>query len=150
MAGYTYCPQCAAPLQPRLLYGRERAACPACGFIHFREPRLAVGALIVNEGRILLFRRAVQLSPRFEAAVVVNAQRWRGEHLLQLWTRPEHYGTHDLALIRWSLGVLQEFPRWPVNISLSTDHSSAQELVEYFGFRPQRTLLTLRARVGAE
>jgi ribosomal protein S18 acetylase RimI-like enzyme len=101
-------------------------------------------------GQEQIFRRAVQLSPRFEAAVVVNAQRWRGEHLLQLWTRPEHYGTHDLALIRWSLGVLQQVPRWPVNISLSTDHSSAQELVEYFGFRPLRTLLTLRAHVGAE
>jgi hypothetical protein len=101
-------------------------------------------------GQEQVFRRAVQVSPRFEAAVVVNAQRWRGEHSLQLWTRPEHYGSHDLALIRWSLGVLQDFPRWPVNISLSTNHATAQELVEFYGFRPLRTLLTMRKRIGSE
>lgn len=98
-------------------------------------------------GQEQVFRRAVQVSRRFEAAVVVNAQRWRGEHTLRLWARPEHFGTHDLALIRWSLGILQEFPRWPINISLSTDHTSAQELIEFYGFRPLRTLLTLRKRV---
>jgi ribosomal protein S18 acetylase RimI-like enzyme len=98
-------------------------------------------------GQEQVFRRAVQVSPRFEAAVIVNAQRWRGEHSLQLWTRPEHYGTYDSALIRWALGMLQNFPRWPVLISLSTEHTSAQELVEFYGFRPLRTLLTMRKRV---
>lgn len=99
-------------------------------------------------GQEQIFRRAVQVAPRFEAAVIVNAQRWQGEHALQLWTRPEHYGTHDSALVRWSLGTLQNFPRWPINISLSSDHTTAQELVEFYGFRPLRTLLTLRKRLG--
>jgi ribosomal protein S18 acetylase RimI-like enzyme len=99
-------------------------------------------------GQEQVHRSAVQIAPRFEAAAVVTAQRWRGEHTLQLWARPEHYGNYDLALIRWSLGVLQSYPRWPANISLSTEHTSAQELVEFYGFRPLRTLLTMRRRIG--
>ena len=101
-------------------------------------------------GQEQILRRAVQVSPRFEAAVVVNARRWVGEHTMQLWARPEHYGNYDLALIRWALGALQDFPAWPVNISLSTDHTSAQELLQSYGFRTQRSLLTMRKRIGGD
>ncbi len=59
MAAFKFCPQCAAPLTLRFFSGRERDYCPACGFIHFQDPKLAVGALVVNEGRVLLIRRAV-------------------------------------------------------------------------------------------
>jgi ribosomal protein S18 acetylase RimI-like enzyme len=100
-------------------------------------------------GQEQVYRRAVQVSPRFEAALILSAQRWRGEHSIQLWTRPEHFGNYDSALIRWSLATLQDYPRWPVNISLSTDHTAALELVEFYGFRPLRTLLTLRKRVSS-
>jgi hypothetical protein len=67
-----------------------------------------------------------------------------------LWTRPEHYGNYDSALLRWSLATLQSYPRWPINISLSTDHTAALELVEFYGFRPLRTLLTMRKRVDGQ
>ena len=100
---------------------------------------------IIGQERV--YRRAVQVSPRFEAALVLNAQRWHGEHRIQLWTRPEHYGNYDSALLRWSLATLQDYPRWPISISLSTDHAPALELVEFYGFRPLRTLLTMRRRV---
>jgi ADP-ribose pyrophosphatase YjhB (NUDIX family) len=40
------------------VFGRTRRACPACGFVFFREPKLAVGALVEQEGRALLVRRA--------------------------------------------------------------------------------------------
>ena len=98
-------------------------------------------------GQERVYRRAVQVSPRFEAALILNAQRWHGEHRIQLWTRPEHYGSYDSALLRWSLATLQDYPRWPISISLSTDHAPALELVEFYGFRPLRTLLTMRRRV---
>jgi hypothetical protein len=98
-------------------------------------------------GQERVYRRAIQDSPRFEAAAILSAQRWRGEHRLQLWTRPEHYGDYDSALIRWSLATLQDYPRWPINVSLAADHTPAIELVEFYGFRPLRTLLTLRKRV---
>lgn len=59
MNEFTFCPQCGQRLERRHLFGRERSHCPGCGFIHFRDPKLAVGALIVQEGRVLLIRRGV-------------------------------------------------------------------------------------------
>ncbi len=101
-------------------------------------------------GQEKVFRRAVQVSPRFEAALVLKAQRWRDVHSIGLWARPEHYGNYDLALLRWALGALQDFPRWPIQISLSSDHTAAQEMVQFYGFRPLRTLLTMRKHVSAD
>jgi hypothetical protein len=45
---------------------------------------------------------------------------------------------------------LQTYPRWPITISLSTDHMPALEQVEFYGFRPVRTLLTMRKRVDGQ
>ena len=100
---------------------------------------------LVGSSRVL--RRAIQVSPRFEAALVMTAQRWRGDHLLRLWARPEHYGSHDLALLQWGLAALKDFPCRPIKIALSIDHLSAVNMLEYFGFRPLRTLLTLRKQI---
>jgi len=41
------------------LFGRERQYCPKCGYIYFRDPKLAAGALIVHENKVLLIRRGV-------------------------------------------------------------------------------------------
>ena len=57
---YRFCPQCATPLEPRVVYGRERLACPACAFIHFREPKVAAGVLVEEDGRVLLARRGIE------------------------------------------------------------------------------------------
>lgn len=57
MPDFIYCPRCANGLVEKRLYGRQRSYCPACGFIHFREPRLAVGGLITERERVLLVRR---------------------------------------------------------------------------------------------
>ncbi|MDH3259724.1 MAG: NUDIX hydrolase [Acidimicrobiia bacterium] len=38
--------------------GRNRPACPSCGFVHFRNPGVGVAALVEDEaGRILMIRR---------------------------------------------------------------------------------------------
>jgi len=58
---YNFCPGCAHPLEDRETFGRVRRSCPHCGFIHFREPKLAVGVLIEDSlGRVLLVRRAAR------------------------------------------------------------------------------------------
>lgn len=54
-----FCPNCGAPMIDRSVFGRIRRACSACGFIFFREPKLAVGALVERDGQVLLVRRAV-------------------------------------------------------------------------------------------
>jgi 8-oxo-dGTP diphosphatase len=54
-----YCPNCATPVVWRLESGRERPACPACGFIHYDDPKLVAIAVIPVEGRIVLGRRTM-------------------------------------------------------------------------------------------
>lgn len=54
-----YCPNCATPLVSRYLHGHDRPACPACGFVHYAGPKVAVGVLIAREGSLLLSRRAI-------------------------------------------------------------------------------------------
>lgn len=36
-----------------------RRVCPSCDFIHFTDPKVGVGVLVINEGKILLVRRAM-------------------------------------------------------------------------------------------
>jgi ADP-ribose pyrophosphatase YjhB (NUDIX family) len=57
-----FCCTCAAPVSVRIPPGDSmpRHVCDACGAIHYRNPRLVVGALPVWENRILLCRRAIE------------------------------------------------------------------------------------------
>lgn len=55
-----YCPRCATPLVTRPVSDKLRRVCPACGYIHFTDPKVGVGVLVVHEGRVLLVRRAVR------------------------------------------------------------------------------------------
>lgn len=57
-AVFVYCPRCGAPLAEGFRFGRPREVCRYCGFIHFNEPKVAVGALIIDADRVLLVRRA--------------------------------------------------------------------------------------------
>ena len=54
-----YCPHCTHPLEERLAFDRLRNVCTACGFVHFRAPKVGVSLLVEHEERILLIRRAV-------------------------------------------------------------------------------------------
>lgn len=54
---YSYCPICGASVEIKPLFGKPRAACPACGFIHFQDPKVAVGVLIEQNGQVLLVQR---------------------------------------------------------------------------------------------
>lgn len=53
-----YCAQCGHALTERVVAGKRRPACPACGAVVFADPKLAVAALIEREGRMLLGRRS--------------------------------------------------------------------------------------------
>jgi len=60
---YRYCPSCAARLEPRRLRPDEpvRLACPECGFVHYPNPKVAVGTIIAtDEARLVLVRRAIE------------------------------------------------------------------------------------------
>jgi ribosomal protein S18 acetylase RimI-like enzyme len=99
-------------------------------------------------GRNHVYRRCIQAyRQQFDAALVLHAARWRGVHQVQLWVRPEHYGRYEAALFQWVLNTLQAYPRWPVQIALSRDHSAALAVAQEYGFRIQQTLLTMRRKV---
>jgi 8-oxo-dGTP diphosphatase len=48
---------CGTPIDTRLLFGEIRPVCPACGWIHFSDPKVAVAALIEKDGQVLLTQR---------------------------------------------------------------------------------------------
>ena len=55
---YDYCPRCATPFTRRVLHGHERMVCPACNFIFWQNPAVGVAVIVLQEGRLVLARRA--------------------------------------------------------------------------------------------
>jgi ADP-ribose pyrophosphatase YjhB (NUDIX family) len=62
-----FCHQCGGPLRQRLVDGedRPRLVCDQCGFIHYVNPKIVVGAIPERAGRVLLMRRGIE--PRYGA-----------------------------------------------------------------------------------
>ena len=56
---FVYCPRCGAPLAEGIRFGRSRRFCLHCGYVHFHDPKVAVGALVSDGQRVLLVRRSV-------------------------------------------------------------------------------------------
>ena len=57
---YRFCPRCGGPLAPRRLKtgDPERMTCAACDFVHYLDPKVAVGTIIsTGDGRLVLVRR---------------------------------------------------------------------------------------------
>lgn len=56
---FKFCPMCSTELTVRQLGGRDRRVCPACGYVHWRNPGVGAAVLVRDdEGRVLLIRRA--------------------------------------------------------------------------------------------
>ena len=60
-----FCSNCAAPVAKRVPPGDSlpRWVCDQCGDIHYQNPKLVVGTIAEQDGRILLCRRAIE--PRY-------------------------------------------------------------------------------------
>jgi 8-oxo-dGTP diphosphatase len=54
-----YCLHCGTPLEARLQEDRDRPTCPACGFIHYLDPKVAVAVILGDEDGVLLGRRRI-------------------------------------------------------------------------------------------
>lgn len=52
-----FCADCGAALTERVVDGKVRPACPACGRVYFEDPKLAVCVLIARDSRLLMGRR---------------------------------------------------------------------------------------------
>lgn len=81
---YKFCPVCGSPLEPRVLKVTEpkRLVCtnPACGFVFYLDPKIAVGTIIsVGNNRIVLVKRAIE--PGYGKWVFPGGYVDRGEEI---------------------------------------------------------------------
>ncbi|MCP4417407.1 MAG: NUDIX hydrolase [Chloroflexi bacterium] len=56
----TYCRHCSTKLALQLVEDRNRAICPACGFVAFHNPAAVAIMVVQHESQILLIRRGVE------------------------------------------------------------------------------------------
>lgn len=84
-----FCPCCGHELIDRFLFGRTRRKCTQCGFIFFREPKVAAGVLAVHNEQVLLIKR--------------NADPHRGD-----WALPAGFVEIDEGPVQAALRELRE------------------------------------------
>lgn len=58
---FKFCPICGKLLIQKVIDNRPRCTCPACGYIHFRNPSVTVSMLIINGDMVLLGKRSGDL-----------------------------------------------------------------------------------------
>lgn len=92
-------------------------------------------------------RRCVRNGRKFETAIILTAQRWSGVHKIELWTRPDQRGQYEEQLVQWALSELQEYPRLPIEIQLSTEYPIAIKTFQQHGFVERDSLLTMRKSI---
>ncbi|MGH2584693.1 MAG: NUDIX domain-containing protein [Dehalococcoidia bacterium] len=51
---YHFCPYCGSALERQERGGRERGACPGCGYVAYRNPAVGVAVVIRRGGEVLL------------------------------------------------------------------------------------------------
>ena len=56
-----YCARCGHELEDRVppLDHRPRRMCPACGFVHYAQPKVAAGSIPEKDGKIALVQRGI-------------------------------------------------------------------------------------------
>lgn len=58
-AGMRYCPKCGTPFATGGFERTPYPTCAACGFVFWRNPALAAGCMVIEEGRLLLAKRGI-------------------------------------------------------------------------------------------
>jgi ADP-ribose pyrophosphatase YjhB (NUDIX family) len=59
---YRHCPMCGGRLESRVVLQHDppRLVCPACAFVFYLDPKVAVGAIANRDGGLALLRRAIE------------------------------------------------------------------------------------------
>lgn len=52
-----FCSQCGNPLEDRLVEGKPRPVCPACGHVHYLNPVPVAACIVELNGQVVLVRR---------------------------------------------------------------------------------------------
>ncbi len=59
IAPIRFCPRCGQPIGQQVRFGKVRPVCPACGYIHFSDPKVAVVVFVEQDCKVLLVLRGV-------------------------------------------------------------------------------------------
>ena len=54
-----YCERCGTILMTQAVEGRRRPVCAQCGFIVYLNPKVAAGAIVAVDGRVVLVKRGI-------------------------------------------------------------------------------------------
>jgi ribosomal protein S18 acetylase RimI-like enzyme len=82
------------------------------------------------------------------AMITVTAAFRQGNHHLTLRVHPDHTGQVEAALVSRALYMLAAIPARPVEAKVNKSHTAALKVLRDYGFKEQRTLLTLRRDLG--
>lgn len=55
-----FCPNCGTKLIAKDHHGRARPICPGCDYVVYFDPKVAVLALVIDDERVLLVKRAME------------------------------------------------------------------------------------------
>ena len=110
--------RCGTAVQLQPSYGQVRPVCPACGWIHFADPKVAAAVLVERDGEILLVQRSYNphqgkwsLPAGFVNAGEDPAEAARREcleetglqvritRLLDVYAKKEHPGGADFIIV---------------------------------------------------
>lgn len=58
LSDFNFCPRCGTAVVRQHIYGQMREVCPKCEWIHFIDPKVAAGVLVMQDERVLLVRRS--------------------------------------------------------------------------------------------
>jgi ADP-ribose pyrophosphatase YjhB (NUDIX family) len=140
-----HCSQCGQRLEERSVgagEGKTVPVCPACGAVHWIDPKVAAGCLVVREGRVLLLRRGIE--PGYGRWVFPGGHVDRGETLEGAALRETREECGALARIEGLLGVYS-YPGRPVIVAAyratllpgSPEPYAADETLEVGWFAPE-------------
>jgi hypothetical protein len=91
-----------------------------------------------------VYRLLALQEKRLVAMVTVTAAARRGHHRLGLLVHPTHAGQVEAALVSRALHMLSAAPPRPVLTTVYQKDSATLKVLADYGFKEQRTLLTLR------
>ena len=140
-----FCTQCGGPLEERLVGAHHATTvpvCPSCGAVHWIDPKVAAGCLLVRDGRVLLVRRAIE--PGYGKWVFPGGHVDRGETLEAAALRETREECGAVAAIDGLVGVYSYTGR-PVIVAVfratllpeSPEPYPADETLEVGWFTPE-------------
>jgi ribosomal protein S18 acetylase RimI-like enzyme len=91
-----------------------------------------------------VYRLVALHGDKLVAMMAVTAALRQGDHHLTLLTDPKHAGQVSAALVSRAVRMLSDLPSRAVEITLDSEQRVTEQVLRDYGFKEQRTLLTMR------